>query len=34
MTMVGPDDLKIVKGKDLLKLYQYHTTNSETLFLF
>ena len=24
MTMVGPDDLKVVKGKDLLKLYQAH----------
>ena len=24
MTMVGPNDLKIVKGKDLQQLYQFH----------
>ena len=25
MTFVGPDDAKIVKGENLIKLYQYHT---------
>ena len=32
MTMVGPDDLKIVKGKDLLTLYQYHTKTAKHYF--
>ena len=32
MTMVGPDDLKIVKGKDLLQLYQYHTKTAKHNF--
>ena len=32
MTMVGRDDLKIVKGQDLLKLYQYHTKVAEHYF--
>jgi hypothetical protein len=32
MTMVGRDDLKIVKGQDLLKLYQYHTKVAEHFF--
>ena len=32
MTMVGPDDLKIVKGQGLLKLYQYHTKTAKHYF--
>ena len=32
MTMVGPEDLKIVKGQDLLKLYQYHTKTAKHYF--
>ena len=32
MTMVGPDDLKIIKGNDLLKLYQYHTNTAKHYF--
>ena len=32
MTMVGPDDVKIVKGKDILKLYQYHTKTAKHYF--
>ena len=32
MTMVGPEDLKIIKGKDLLKLYQYHTKTAKHYF--
>ena len=32
MTMVSPEDLKIVKGKDLLKLYQYHTKTAKHYF--
>ena len=32
MTMVGPDDLKIVKGKDLLQLYQFHTKAAKHYF--
>ena len=32
MTMVGPEDLKITKGKDLLKLYQYHTKTAKHYF--
>ena len=32
MTMVGPDDLKIIKGKELLKLYQFHTKTAKHYF--
>ena len=32
MTMVGLDDLKITKGKDLLTLYQYHTKVAKHYF--
>ena len=32
MTMVGPNDLKIIKGQDLLKLYQYHTKTAKHFF--
>ena len=32
MTMIGPEDLKIIKGKDLLKLYQYHTKTAKHYF--
>ena len=32
MTMVGPNDLKITKGKDLLKIYQYHTKTAKHYF--
>jgi len=32
MTMVGLDDLKVIKGQDLLKLYQYHTKVAEHYF--
>ena len=32
MTMIGGDDLKITKGKDLLTLYQYHTKVAEHYF--
>ena len=32
MTMVGGDDFKITKGKDLLTLYQYHTKVAEHYF--
>jgi len=32
MTMVGPEDLKIIKGKELLKLYQYHTKTAKHYF--
>ena len=32
MTMVGPDDLKIVKSKDLLQLYQFHTKTAKHYF--
>ena len=32
MTMVGLDDLKVVKGQDLLKLYQYHTKVAKHYF--
>ena len=27
--VIGPDDLKIVKGENLLKLYQYHTKTAK-----
>jgi len=32
MTMVGPEDLKIIKGENLLKLYQYHTKTAKHYF--
>ena len=32
MTMVGSEDLKITKGKELLKLYQYHTKTAKHYF--
>jgi len=32
MTMVGHDDLKVIKGQDLIKLYQYHTKVAEHYF--
>ena len=36
MTFVGPDDVKIVKGQELLKLYQFHTLskNNARLLLY
>ena len=30
--IVGPDDLKIAKGENLLKLYQYHTKTAKHYF--
>ena len=32
MTIVGRDDLKVIKGQDLLKLYQYHSKVAEHYF--
>ena len=32
MTMVKPEDFKIIKGKDNLKLYQYHTKVAKHYF--
>ena len=32
MTFVGPDDVKIVKGQELLKLYQFHTKTAKHYF--
>ena len=32
MTYVGPDDLKINKGKELIKLYQFHTRTAKHIF--
>ena len=32
MTMVGPDDVKIVKGQELLKLYQFHSKVAKHYF--
>ena len=32
MTMVGPDDFKIIKGAALLKLYQYHSKTAKHYF--
>ena len=32
MTMVEPEDLKIIKGKDLLKLYQFHSKVAKHYF--
>ena len=33
MAMVGPDDLKVIKGKELLKLYQFHTKTAKHYFV-
>ena len=33
MTMVKPEDFKIIKGKDNLKLYQYHTKVAKHYFV-
>ena len=30
--VIGPDDFKIVKGENLLKLYQYHTKTAKHYF--
>ena len=32
MTFVGPDDVKIVKGQELVKLYQFHTKTAKHYF--
>ena len=32
MTMVSSEDFKIIKGKDLLKLYQFHTKVAKHYF--
>jgi len=32
MTMVGPDDFKITKGSELLKIYKYHTKTAQHFF--
>ena len=32
MALVGPNDLKIIKGKELLKLYQFHTKVAKHYF--
>ena len=32
MTMVGPENLNIIKGKELLKLYQFHTKEAKHYF--
>ena len=32
MTFVGPDDIKIVKGQGLIKLYQFHTKTAKHYF--
>lgn len=32
MTMVGLEDLKIIKGKEFLKLYQFHTKVAKHYF--
>ena len=32
MTMVGPDDFKIIKGKEILKLYQFHSKAAKHYF--
>ena len=29
MAMVGPNDFKVIKGKELLKLYQFHTKTAK-----
>ena len=30
--VIGPDDLKVIKGEKLLKLYQYHTKTAKHYF--
>ena len=32
MSFVGPEDLKIVKGQDQLKLYQFHSNTAKHFF--
>ena len=32
MSYVGPEDLKIVKGQDLIKLYQFHSNTAKHFF--
>ena len=32
MAKVGPNDLKIIKGKELLKIYQFHTKVAKHYF--
>tara|TARA_Y100001970_G_C14049914_1_gene758384 strand:+ start:330 stop:698 length:369 start_codon:yes stop_codon:yes gene_type:complete len=32
MTFVGPENLKVVKGQEFLKLYQYHTKTAKHYF--
>jgi len=32
MTIIKPDDFKIVKGENLLKLYQFHTKTAKHYF--
>ena len=32
MAVVGPNDLKIIRGKELLKLYQFHTKTAKHYF--
>ena len=32
MTVIDSDDLKVVKGKELLKSYQFHTKTAEHYF--
>ena len=32
MSFVGPDDLKIIKGKELIRLYQFHSRTAKHFF--
>ena len=32
MSFVGPDDLKIIKGKEFIKLYQFHSKTARHFF--
>tara|TARA_B100001175_G_scaffold317073_1_gene332755 strand:- start:1462 stop:1827 length:366 start_codon:yes stop_codon:yes gene_type:complete len=32
MSFVGPDDLDIIKGKDLIKIYQFHSKTAKHFF--
>ena len=32
MSFVGPDDLDIIKGKDLIKTYQFHSKTAKHFF--
>ena len=34
MAMVGPNDLKVIKGKELLKVYQFHTKTAKHYFCY